>query len=282
MKQALFLLFLIPFEAFSKCDTGSVQYINQSGFGISFGSGSSSHVGQKQTVNVPMMIDGQAACYRKTSKFEIKNEEKEKESSMQISVSPLKVEFENVPDPHVKQYLFIEKNPENPFYTKFHTMSFICSGDVPLSVEAASDSYLDVMVKSQQPEVKVTHFFATGQAAENLNMAKKGMSNNQPTFDFYTKLYQQKTQRELADAPKCEYNIPSIMTETTIEALADVHRRIAMNYTTLGAKVVNGCTKDFSESMKNYLIENYKENETLSSFKVKKKFSGALIISAKK
>lgn len=282
MKQAIFLLILLPLKSFAKCDTDSVQYINQSGFSISFGGGSSSNVGQKQTINVPMTIDGRPACYRKTSKFEIKNEDKDKKSSMQISVTPIKVEFENVPNSHVKQYLFIEKNPENPFYTKFHTMSFICSGDVPLSVEAASDSYLDVVVKSNQPEVKVTHFFATGAAAENLNAAKKGISNNQVTFDFYSKLYKDKTQRELADAPKCEYNIPSIITETSIEALTDVHRKIAMNYTTLGAKVVNGCTKDFSESMKDYLIENYKQNETLSSFKVKKKFSGALVISAKK
>lgn len=281
MKPALFLLLLLPIETFAKCNTEAIEYINSSGFSISFGSGNSSKAGSIESVNVPMTIDGKAACYRKTSKFEIKDEQKKGETEMQISVSPLKVEFENIPSPHVKQYLFIEKNPENPFYTKFHTMSFICSGDIPLSVEATSDRYLDVMVKSNQAEVKVTHFFATGQAAENLNKTKKGSSNNQATFDFYSKLYQEKTQRELEDAPKCEYNIPSIISETSIQVLTNVHREIASNYTTMGAKVVNGCTKDFSESMKNYLYENYKDNETLSSFKVKKK-SKALIISAKK
>lgn len=256
--------------------------MNESGFSISFGGGSSSKAGQKETINVPMTIDGQPACYKKTSKFEINNEATEKENSMQLSVSPIKVEFENIPDAHVKQYLFIEKDEKNPFYTKFHTMSFICSGDIPLSVEAGSDRYIDVVTKSNRPEVRETTFFATGAAAENLNRRKKGLSNNQETFNFYSKMYKNKTQRELEDAPKCEYNIPSILTETTIQVMTNVHREIATNYTTLGAKVVNGCTKDFSESMKNYLFENYKQNETLSSFKVKKKLNGRLVISAKK
>jgi hypothetical protein len=161
-------------------------------------------------------------------------------------------------------------------------MSFICSGDVPLSVEAVSDRYLDVMVKSNQAEVNVTHVFATGAAAENLNAGKKGISNNQETFDFYSKLYEKKAEHSLEDAPKCDYNIPSIISETSIQVLSKVHREIASSYTTMGAKVVNGCTKDFSEIMKDYLFENYKQNETLSSFKLKKKFSGGLVISAKK
>lgn len=225
-----------------------------------------------------MSIDGKPACYRKLSKLSIETEEKTDKNKMEIVLTPLKAEFENVPDAHVKQYLFIEKHPTIPQLTKFHTMSFVCSGSIPLSVEASSDLYLEVLQKSEQ-RVSVQQVFATGQAAEILR--RKSSSTNQETFNFFSKIYEGRAQRQLEAAPNCEYNIPSILSESSVQILSNVHREIASSYTTLGVQVANGCTKDFSEQMKEYLVENYKSNESLKEFKVKKKFNNTLVISSK-
>lgn len=264
------LLFLAPNLVSAKCNTGAIEYVNETGFGISFGGGSSSSFEQQQSINIPMTINGEAACYRKKTSLKFNSEENKKGNFRNILITPMDIEFENVPEAHVKQYIYVETDPTNKALTKFHSMRFICSGNIPLSVEAVSDKYLKIL-SDEQASVQVATVFATGIAAQNLNQGKKAKSNNQETFDFFAKLYKNKTQRAIEEAPKCEYNIPSVFSETTISALTDVHREIASNYTTMETKVVNGCTKDFSEAMANYQLENFKDNESLKDFKVKKK-----------
>jgi len=285
MKTSILFLIsaLITPSAFakSKCMTNAIGIVHETGFGISFGGGKSSvDYGEKSIVNVPLSIDNKPACFIKQNGFKLKSEaKKDKEDKNNITITPMKTDFENVPNANQKQYIIVEKNAEDSLKTKFHIMSFICSGELPLSIEATSDTYSKLVLTSNSVNVKTSHVFATGKAAENLKKAMPALSV-QETFDFFGKIYQEKTQKELmADKPCCtEYKIPSIISDTSISSLSGIERAIASSFTTMGANVPNGCSKDFAETMKNYQLENYTANESLKDYKFKKKwFSDDLV-----
>lgn len=274
-------IFIIP-SAFAKtkCLTNAIAIVHETSFGISFGGGKGGlDYGEQSIVNVPLSIDDQPACFVKQNGFKLKSEgKKDKEDKNSITVTPMKTEFENVPNPSQKQYIFVEKNPENGFETKFHIMSFICSDELPLSIEATSDSYSKMILTSNTANVKVSKVFAIGKAAQNLKKARP--LSAQETFDFFGKIYHDKTQKELmADKPCCtEYKIPSIFSDTSVSSLSGIQRAIASSFSTMGANVPNGCSNDFAETMKNYQLENYTANESLKDYKIKKKwFSDDLV-----
>lgn len=270
---------LISPQLFAKCNTMAMGYYNQTGFGISFG-GSGSKVGffDKNTTNVPLTINGDQACYKKVSNFSMTSESKKNESEKnKIIITPLNVEFENIPNAHHRQFLYVEKN-SNPLLRKFHTVSYICSGGVPLSIEATSDMVISLMGKSDDSSVSITHTFATGSAANNLKWMPT--ISMQESFDYFKNLYNQKTIKEHSVPDECcnDIKIPSILSHTSIHALSGVERIIASGFTTMGAEIPNGCSEDFIKTMGPYLLENFEKNESLESFKIKKKwFSNDLV-----
>lgn len=283
MKTLLILFIFSSFASLAeaKCNTKAIGYYNQSGFGISFGGGgSSAGYYDKNTINVPLSINGEQACFKKVNAFKMKSEKKkDKAEENSIVITPMKTEFEKIPSAHQKQYIFVEKNPSK-LLTKFHVMSFICAGEIPLSIEATSDTVLKIHTQADSVDIKVAHVFATGAAAENLNKGNKGNTASRETFDFFSKLYMEKSQKELsADKPCCtEYKVPSIISDTSIHALSGVERAIASSFTTMASNVPNGCSNDFATSMKNYQLENYEANDSLQDYKVKKKwFSDDLV-----
>lgn len=279
--KSLIILSSIFFSSsiLAKCNTGAIGVYHQTGFGISFGGGGSS-VGyhDKDTTNVPLSINGEMACFKRTNKLVIKGESKKDGSEKnKMVISPMKVDFENIPEPHVRQYIFVEKNA-NPLLRKFHQMSFICAGEMPLSIDATSDQIIKILANKDSAEVKVSHVFATGAAAENLKKANFTLAT-QPTFEFFKNLYKDKTAKEMATQDCCnDVRIPSILSDTSIRSLAGVERTIASSFTTMGAEVPNGCSADFIKSMNNYLLENYETNESLKDYSISKKwFSSDLV-----
>ena len=269
-----------------KCTTKAIGVVHEKSFGLSIGGGSSGvDYGEQSLVNVPLTIDNRPACFVKRGKFKLKNEAKKgKDEINSITISPMKTDFENVPAANQKQYIFVEKN-NNIMETKFHIMSFVCSGEIPLSIEATSNSYIDILMEPDSANLKVSTVFATGKAAQNLKESMdlgNGSLGKSPreTFSFFNKIYQDKTQKEImADKPCCtDYKIPSMISDTSIKSLAGVERAIASSFTTMGPNVPNGCSKDFSETMNNYQLENYSNNESLKDYKIKKKwFSDDLV-----
>jgi hypothetical protein len=285
MKISILLLapiFLIPTaHAKLKCIANAIAVYHEVGFGISFDGGSSgTNFGEKSIINVPLSIDNRPACFIKQNSFKMQSEAKKgKEEENSITISPMKVEYENIPSPHQKQYVFVEKNPIK-LLTKFHTMSFICAGELPLSIEASSDSVSKIIMDSNTANVSVHNVFATGIAAQNLKKGKVIETSTQETFDFFNKIYQVKTQKELMPDNVCctDYRIPSIINDLSIKSLAGAERAIASSFTTMAANVPNGCSKDFADTMKNYQLENYTSNESLKDYKIKKKwFSDDLV-----
>lgn len=279
--KTLFIISSILFSntLLAKCNTRAIGVIHESGFGISFGGGGSSAGSfDKNVTNVPLTINGELACFKKTSKFDIKGEsKKDGEQKNKMVITPMKLEYENIPNPHFRQYIFIE-NDSNPLLRKIHQMSFVCTGEIPLSIEATSDHVLKVLSDTSSASVNVSHVFATGAAADNLKRANFKLST-QPTFDFFGKIYKDKTAKEVAAMDCCnDVRVPSILNSTSINSLAGVERSIASNFTTMGAEVPNGCSADFIKTMNNYLLENYKENESLKDYKISEKwFSSDLV-----
>jgi len=279
-KLTLLLSIFTIFHLQAKCNTDAVVYKKETGFGISLGGGFKSSFEESSSVNVPFSINNEPACFKKKSNLKIFTETKDDFSSGKFVITPTSVEFENVPNAHTKQYIFIEKMSE-PYQLKFYTMNFICSGEMPLSIEAATDNYLEIDLKSKAAlNTSVTTVFATGAAAKNIN--NKVNSSADEAFNFYRKLFQTKSDQN-PDTVCCNQKIPSIFSSTSIEAMSGIERSIATSFTTMAKNVPNGCSKDFSEKMQKYLIENYQQNESLEPFDISKKwFKDDLIFKWKK
>lgn len=249
-----------------------------SGFGISFGGFENSSSDSSFTYNVPLGINGRDACFHKKGSLEVNIEEDKKRMKGEITIKPAKVEFENVPEGVVKEYFFAHKE-ENVLETKFYTMSFVCSGEIPLSIEASSDSYLDLKQRGslKKGTVSVSSTFATGAAARTLRVKEEDPSARK-ALDFFAKKYNFENEKP-ADTVCCEYEIPSILSSTSINSMTGVARTITSKFTTMGDNVPNGCASDFSKKMEKYLIQNYKKNDSLTGFEVsKKRFKGEIVL----
>ncbi len=274
--KLLFVLFILPTLSHARCNSNAIGVIHQSGFGISFGGGESSAGSyDKNTINVPLTIDGKQACFKKKTSYKIESKEKNK-----MVISPMELDFENIPAPHFKQYIFVQKKPDS-LQTKIITMNFVCSGEIPLSTEAMTNSLFSIKA-SQEMEVNTSSTFASGVAAQNLGYRYKLNDQNNEALSFFAELYQakkKKTEEELAIKPDCtEVSIPSLISQSNTEILGAVKKGITSEFSTLPKDAPNGCSQEFSNEMKNYLFENYVDNESLKDFKIKKKwFSKDLI-----
>jgi hypothetical protein len=266
--HSLLFLTILSSNLHAKCVTDAVIIKHESGFGISFGSGGSkSNYGDSSMVNVPLTINGEQACFKKKSKFEVKTVEKNDFSKGIFTITPLDVEFENVPTPTTRQYIFADRTSHKT-QTKFYTMSFICSGEIPLSIEASSDSYIELALKSEMAAVNTTTIIATGIAAKNLENTNYN-SKQKEAFEFFADKYKLDTGKT-SDTACCGQKVPSILTSTSVQSLTGIERAITSSFTTMSSYVPNGCENQFSDKMKNYLIENYEQNESLKDFKVSK------------
>ena len=207
--QKLIILISVLFNSqlHAKCNTDAVVYKKETGFGISLGGGIKSSFEESSSVNVPFSLNDQPACFKKKSNLKIYTENKDDFSAGKFVVTPTIVEFENVPNAHTKQYIFIEKIAE-PYQLKFYTMNFICAGEMPLSIEAATDNYLEIDLKSKAAlNTSVTTVFATGAAAKNLNNKINPAADE--AFNFYRTLFQAKSDQN-PDTICCNQKIPSI------------------------------------------------------------------------
>jgi len=276
--SSFFLIFILaPSLVEAKCNSNSIGVIHQSGFGISFGGGEGSAGSyDKNTVNVPLSIDGKLACFKKKNSYKIESKEKNK-----MIISPMEVDFENVPDPHFKQYIFMKKMTplEN---SQVFIMNFVCSGENPLSTETISNSLFNIQ-KVNEMEMSTSSTFSSGVSAKILEGKKISEYQPNEAFQLFSQIYDDK-KKSLETAPietnhEClEINIPTLVSTQTTEAIEEVNKGISAEFTTKNAKGLNGCSKDFSSVMKSYLLENYNENESFKDFKIKKKwFSSDLV-----
>jgi hypothetical protein len=223
----------------AKCNSQAIGYINKSGFGISFGGGEvSAGSYDKNTTNVPLTINGEAACFKKKSAYDLKlemntneNIASEKKAKSKLTLTPAEVEFENVPNAHFKHYLIANSDPQTGLMS-FSSMLFICSGEYPISVEATRDTALSLEIKKNQSNsVHTSSSFATGMAAQNLSRDIGPTPNEVKVFNEFTKIFQEmkptgSTSPDIAQPCCQDVQVPSLLTSSNVSALVGIEKNI--------------------------------------------------------
>lgn len=217
------------------CTPGAIIYKKES-------SGMFSTKGSKYqedlNVSVPVQIRGQWGCYQR--KDAINLEKKKKKTSMEVEITPLKVDFENVADAHVGQYVHIDGN-------QIYLVSFICSGENMIGHSSYYDAFLNVPIKAEQ-NFKVGSVFATGMAARNL---ESSYAKKEQAMEKFADLYHVKDQ---AVQPE-DCFIPAIISTSSIDMHLNIQRQIESSFKSRNNSVVNGCSNGFKEKMKDFKIE---------------------------
>ena len=287
MKTNMIIILILTYSLnlMAKCNTQAIGYVNKSGFGISFGGGEvSAGSYDKNVTNVPLTINGKAACFKKKSAYDLKLETNaddhgvpDKKAKTNITLAPAEVEFENVPNAHFKHYIMANPDPRTGLMT-FSSMLFICSGEFPISVEGTRDTSVSLEVKKiQSNSVHTSSSFATGIAAQNLSQDMVSDSHEEIVFKEFTKFFQEikptvATSPDITQPCCQDVHVPSLLTSSNVTALVGIEKNIVKRLTTLKGDFPNGCSTEFHSAMKNYLFEHIESNPSLKSMTVEKKW----------
>jgi hypothetical protein len=218
-------------------------------------------------LNIPKEVE--LTFSDKKSSYEVKNQlgvagRYSDHSHGSVEVSTLSVDFQNVPDARVNQYLnVIYDEDSNP--SLIQIASFICSGQLPIGAEAISiklhkkkDDYQD----NETDEV----FIATGQAGEDIqvNQTKK---NKSKIFDSFLNLLEGKALENQFRSFDPEVYIPLLLSGS----LDDQERKILSVFLNETSSSVNGCTYEFGTLMSSFQIDKLEKNQIFRGIEVKRK-----------
>src|SRR3989344_9144472 len=127
-----FVLSMASVDAWSKCNTGAIVYGRSTSIGLSLGGNdSSSGYESGMTMNIPLSINGKAACYKQKGKLSVETKKIEEGEAVEYELTPLRVEFENVPEGRLFQYLHVNHDIAGSA-SKVSMISFVCSGETPI------------------------------------------------------------------------------------------------------------------------------------------------------
>ncbi|WP_408097287.1 hypothetical protein ACJVC5_19845 [Peredibacter sp. HCB2-198] len=210
------------------------------------------------TINIPLKINGQQACYHQNSALFVKGVGVD-ETSAEFEISPLAAEFENVPEPETYQYLNIEYS-EDGLASKINIVSFLCSGENPIGADAFSGS-LKTLLELNDEENTGPVSIANGQAADNLTVNQEKKIKAKVYFHF-VKLFESRN--------------PGVSIEDMKDSNIFVPNVMALNklYSTFFGRTnssLNGCSSAFREKMQDLLIENIISTQSFKDIEIRKK-----------
>lgn len=268
-RLAICVLALITTSVWSKCEVDQIRYSRSTSWGLNLGE-ESSEFGQKVTVNIPLVIDGEPACYHQKNGINVRAEEIDEGKRIDYEITPLEASFENVPSPAVFQYLMVEYDQEMRA-SRVQIMSFLCSGERPIGADAFSDSLVALSEKTDEASTGVNIFIATGQAAENISVSQAKKARVK-VYDKFLEIFESRSE-ELATIEEDQSNIyiPNILAGISIEELTSVDRKLYSNFFTRTNSSINGCSKNFREKMQDLLLENVAKNHPFKGIVLKKK-----------
>lgn len=264
-----FLLLALSAETFASCNVDQVSIERRSGFSLDI---FSSDFTERETINIPLRIDGKPACYKQTSNIRIQTERIKENEFVEYEITPLSADFENVPDAQIFQYVFIDFE-DSIKASKIHIASFLCSGESPIGGDAFSDSLVKLSENSKSPEASTSIFIATGTAAEEIavSQARKARSK---VFDRFLRLFEYRTGMTSIDTDNSNIYVPNVVAGLSIEASSSLHRKLYSAFFTRTNSSVNGCSAKFRKNMHDLLIENVAKNNPFSGIEIwKKRFS---------
>jgi hypothetical protein len=209
----------------------------------------------------------------KTSTYRVKNYlgvtgrySDQKYASAEIST--LSVEFQNVQDARVNQYLnVIYDEDSNP--TLIQITSFICLGQLPIGADAISIK-LHKKEEDYQSEQKEEIFIATGQAGEDIqiNQTKKYKSK---IFDHFLNLVEEKTLEMQIHSLEPDVYIPRLLSGQ----LEAEERKILSTFFNETSSSINGCTYELERLMNSYKIEHLENKQMFKGIQIQRKIPSA-------
>lgn len=265
---ALLTLSLGSGLAFAKCELNQVSTMRRTTFGINFNAGSSFEEGV--TVNIPLVIDGKQACYKKTSSIKVKTEKVADGEYIEYDIAPLQSEFMYVPTPSVQQFLFVDLD-QGTNSSKIYMAGFLCSGERPIGGDAFSDSLLRIAETSEENESSTTIFIATGSAAENVSVSEEQKAKAK-VFDKFLELYEKEAGIGPVDNDLSNIYVPNVLAGISFQHNGTIDRKLYSAFFSQTSSSINGCSKKFLTAMKPYLLENVAKSKPFKGIEISKKF----------
>lgn len=185
-----------------------------------------------------------------------------------IEVSTLEVDFDNLFDPSVQQYLNVIYDEEsNP--THVQIVSFICSGQLPMSADALSIKLQKN--KEESPEnVNDELFIATGQAGEDIQVSQT-KKNKSKIYDHFLNLVERRAIEMKLGSFEPEIFIP----QTLLGPLEKQERKILSSFLNTTSSSVNGCTYEFGILMSQNKLEIQDKKQLFKGIVISKKIPTA-------
>lgn len=270
MRIFILLSFLaFSLSAFARCDQSALVIRRGTSIGFSTGSRGNSNFNQNLTVNIPMQFNGRSACYHQQSSLGVTTKRVRRGHSVEYEITPMRASFENVPDAHHQQYLFMEYGSDGKA-SKVYMMSFLCSGETPLGSETFSD-FLSLIPDGSRSSVQVSTVFATGAAARNLQQDRPD-DRARPVYEKFHSLYRNlQGEESSSDCAACRDRvfIPSVIATTSINSYSDIDRNLYASFYSRTQSSLNGCAADFRERMQAYRIENLLRTNPLPGIQIR-------------
>lgn len=181
-----------------------------------------------------------------------------------VEISTLSVEFQNVPDPSVRQYLNVIYD-ENSQPSHVQIASFICSGELPLGADALSIKLHKLKDKNLENESEEV-FISSGLAGEDIqiNQTKK---NKSKIFDTFLSLVESKGLEMGINHFEPDIFVPNLL----MTIVDSDERKMLTSFFNMTSSSVNGCTTEFGILMSSYKLDNLDKKKLFKEIEVSKK-----------
>lgn len=262
---------LLISTAWSKCDERQTPFeADSSGMLVLGPEKSGSIFGTQVTINLPIFINGKQSCYHQKNTISINAEEVKQGEHVEFEITPLMVEFENVPSAQTFQYLNIEYDQDNKA-SRVSMMSFLCSGETPVGGDAFSDSLMNLAENGADVDQTVEIFIATGQAAENISVsqAKKAKAK---VYDKFLEIYESRaSEAEIEDLENNNIYVPNVISGMMLHNVSASERKLYASFFSRTSSSINGCSKAFQSKMADLLLESVENNKPFKGIELSKK-----------
>jgi hypothetical protein len=185
-----------------------------------------------------------------------------------VEVSTLVVEFNNLIDPSVQQYLNVLYDQESK-PTHVQIVSFVCSGQLPISADALSIKLHQT--KDESPLIDSDDLFiATGQPGEDIQVSQT-KKNKSKIYDHFLNLVEERATEMKLNSFEPEIFIP----HTLLGSLEKDERKILTSFFNSTSSSVNGCTHEFGILMSPYKLETQESKQIFKGIEISKKIPTA-------
>lgn len=215
------------------------------------------------SVNIPFQNNGKPSCYHPVKKLSIVAESINSKD-INFEITPMIVEFENIPEPTAHHYIFSEMDMED-LTQKISMVSFLCSGEIPVGADAFSDSLQRIAEKNGEEKEEGSIFISSGHAAGEISVSNEQKARAK-IFDHFRELYELRTNEDVTEDEVSNLYVPNV-----ILAQNDGNKKVYASFFARTSSSINGCSKKFMKVMDDLKIDNAVKNRPFQGIEIKKK-----------